>query len=36
LAERAQQLLVAMLNERRRDTVITADDDFRMAFNRQG
>jgi len=36
LAERAQQLLVAILNERRRDTVITADDDFRMAFNREG
>lgn len=36
LAERAQLLLVAMLNERRRDTVITADDEFRMAFNRQG
>ena len=36
LAERAQQLLVAMLNERRRDTVVTADDEFRAAFSRQG
>ena len=36
LAERAQHLLIAMLNERRRDTVISADDDFRRAFDRQG
>lgn len=35
LAERAQQLLIAIVNERRRDTVVTADDDFRSAFNRQ-
>jgi peptidyl-prolyl cis-trans isomerase D len=36
LAERAQQLLIAIVNERRRDTVVTADDAFRQAFNRQG
>ena len=36
LAERAQQLLIAIVNERRRDTVVTADDAFRAAFNRQG
>jgi peptidyl-prolyl cis-trans isomerase D len=36
VAERAQQLLIAIINERRRDTVITADDAFRAAFNRQG
>jgi len=36
LAERAQQLLVAMLNEQRRDTVVTVDDAFQAAFNRQG
>ncbi len=35
LAERAQQLLVSMLNERRRDTTVTADEAFRQAFNRQ-
>jgi peptidyl-prolyl cis-trans isomerase D len=36
LAERAQQLLIAIVNERRRDTVVTADDAFRQAFSRQG
>jgi peptidyl-prolyl cis-trans isomerase D len=35
LAERAQQLLIAIVNERRRDTVVTADDAFRQAFDRQ-
>jgi len=36
LAERAQQLLISILNERRRDTTVTADEAFRQAFNRQG
>ncbi len=36
LAERAQQLLVAIINERRRDTAVTADEAFRLAFSRQG
>jgi peptidyl-prolyl cis-trans isomerase D len=36
VAERAQLLLVAILNERRRDTVVTADEEFRRAFDRQG
>ena len=36
VAERAQQLLIAIVNERRRDTVVTADDAFRQAFSRQG
>lgn len=36
VAERAQQLLVSIINERRRDTVVTADEEFRMNFNRQG
>ena len=31
VAERAQQLLIAIVNERRRDTVVTADDAFRQA-----
>lgn len=35
LAERAQQLLVAIINERRRDTAVTADEAFRRAFSRQ-
>jgi len=35
LAERAQQLLIAIINERRRDTAVTADEAFRQAFNRQ-
>jgi peptidyl-prolyl cis-trans isomerase D len=35
LDERAQQLLIAIVNERRRDTVVTADDTLRQAFNRQ-
>lgn len=36
LAERAQQLLIAIVNERRRDTVVTADEAFRQTFARQG
>jgi hypothetical protein len=36
LAERAQQLLIAIVNERRRDTVVTADEEFRQNFQRQG
>ncbi len=36
LAERAQQLLIAIVNERRRDTVVTADEAFRQQFARQG
>ena len=36
MAERAQQLLIAILNERRRDTVVSTDDAFRQAFDRQG
>jgi hypothetical protein len=36
LAQRAQQLLIAIVNERRRDTVVTADEEFRMTFQRQG
>jgi hypothetical protein len=36
VAERAQQLLISIVNERRRDTVVTADDAFRQAFDRQG
>jgi peptidyl-prolyl cis-trans isomerase D len=36
LDERAQRLLISILNERRRDTVITADEQFRQAFARQG
>jgi hypothetical protein len=36
VAERAQQLMIAIVNERRRDTVVTADDTFRQAFSRQG
>jgi peptidyl-prolyl cis-trans isomerase D len=36
IAERAQQLLISIVNERRRDTVVTADDAFRQAFSRQG
>ena len=36
VAERAQQLLIAIVNERRRDTVVTADDAFRQAFSQQG
>ena len=35
LAERAQQLLVSIINERRRETTVTADEAFRQAFNRQ-
>jgi hypothetical protein len=36
IAERAQQLLISMVNERRRDTVVSADEAFRQAFQRQG
>jgi len=36
IAERAQQLLISIVNERRRDTVVTADEAFRQAFQRQG
>jgi len=36
VAERAEQLLVSILNERRRDTVVTADEQFRQAFSIQG
>lgn len=36
IAERAQQLLISILNERRRDTVVTGDDEFRRTFDRQG
>ncbi len=36
LAERAQQLLVAIINERRRDAVVTADEEFRQTFQRRG
>lgn len=36
VAERAQQLLISIVNERRRDTVVTTDDAFRQAFDRQG
>jgi peptidyl-prolyl cis-trans isomerase D len=36
VAERAQQLLISIVNERRRDTVVTADEAFRQAFSRQG
>jgi peptidyl-prolyl cis-trans isomerase D len=36
VAERAERLLVSMLNERRRDTVVAADEQFRQAFASQG
>jgi peptidyl-prolyl cis-trans isomerase D len=36
LAERADQLLYSILNERRRDTVVTADEQFRQAFATRG
>ena len=36
VAERAQQLLISIVNERRRDTMVTADDAFRQAFSQQG
>jgi peptidyl-prolyl cis-trans isomerase D len=36
VAERAEQLLRSILNERRRDTVVTADERLRQAFARQG